>query len=467
MYLIKHPKTLKQKMHAVSPVVATLVLIVVAIVGAIAVGLIMSRVASNTSNQANVQNVSSNAAQTLTIGGSTTVYPVSASAVAAFEAEYPGVNVQVAQGGSGAGMEGVIIGAINIGEASSYPTASSYSSSAAAQNPPVNLVETNIGGSGVVAISNSGGTGTGGLLYTGTAATPTNICFGITSDAMYEIYQLGTFYILPTYTNGANTVTTCAPTTSATTADGYLVAAALTGAPGAGESGPFTAVSRSDIPSGTQETFGAWMGYGSSAQDSAQFGASGATGKTEIGNPGVLSYIQGNVGTVGFVDIGFAEGATALKAAGVAIPAIVTSTSPTPSTVTAATATSETAVPSSITAATLATSVAGGNVIGTPFTCPTATVPSSTTSAGIYCYAESGVGTANLDTTIKNALSGAGPEFPDNGAGNNQLSRTFWLATLGNPTPVEQDWINFLTNPGSTTFFTNQGYYSVYQYRTG
>jgi len=400
MYLIKHPKTIKQKLHAVSPVVATLVLIVVAIVGAIAVGLIMSRVASNTSNQANVNNVASNAAQTLTIGGSTTVYPVSQSAVAAFEALYPGVNVQVAQGGSGAGMEGVIIGAINIGEASSYPTASSYSASAAAQNPPVNLVETNIGGSGVVMIA-------GSQLTDGA-----NMCLGVTSAAAQAMYTDGTFSIAA----GACAVGN----------NNYLLAAGVTAG------GPWTAVSRSDIPSGTQETFGAWMGFSSSAQDSQGFGSAGAF-VTAVGNPGVLAAVEGNAHYVGFVDIGFAEGATALKAAAY-IPA-------------------------------LATGAAGP---GVPVDCATAgVVPSSPSSPGINCYALSGESTSKIDTTIKNALSGAGPEFPDNAAGNNQLSRTFWYATLGAPNAVEQDWINFITNPGSTTFFTNQGYYSVYQYRTG
>src|SRR5271154_2786048 len=88
LYFIKHPKTIKQKMHAVSPVVATLVLIVVAIVGAIAVGLIMSRVASDTSNQANVGSVAGGSQGTLLIGGSTTIYPVTQAAITTFESQY-------------------------------------------------------------------------------------------------------------------------------------------------------------------------------------------------------------------------------------------------------------------------------------------------------------------------------------------------------------------------------------------
>src|SRR5271155_2729136 len=109
LYLIKHPKTLKQKMHAVSPVVATLVLIVVAIVGAIAVGLIMSRVATDTGAQATVGGAAQGSQAQLLIGGSTTIYPVTQAAIPAFESQYK-VNVIDAQGGSGVGMQGVITG---------------------------------------------------------------------------------------------------------------------------------------------------------------------------------------------------------------------------------------------------------------------------------------------------------------------------------------------------------------------
>jgi phosphate transport system substrate-binding protein len=428
--VLSKPKTLKHKLHAVSPVVATLILIVVAIVGAIAVGLIVSNVANNTSHAATVSGVSSGASGTLTIGGSTTIYPVTSSAVAAFEAEYPGINVQVAQGGSGAGMEGVIIGAIDIGEASSFPTVSSYSVSAAAQNPPVNLVATNIGGSGVVVIENT-------PIVDGTPDT----CYGVTSGAMALIYTYGTFYL---------SATACGAATH-----GYLTTAGVFAAAQTGGAGPYVAVSRSDIPSGTQETFGAWMGFSSTQQDESQFGSATATGLTEVGNPGVLATVENTANTIGFVDVGFAEQQTLLKAA-VFIPALTT-TAGQPSA-------------SSVVATSDATTT-----INTPVDCATGTatatsgtVPTSPTSDPLNCYALKGESTSKIDTTIKNALSGAGPNFPDNtAAAADQLARTFWLVTNGPATAPEQDFINFLTNPGSSTFFTNQGYYSVYQYKTG
>jgi phosphate transport system substrate-binding protein len=426
MYLIKKPKTLKHKLHAVSPVVATLVLIVVAIVGAIAVGLIMSRVANNTSSQANVANVSSNAASTLTIGGSTTVYPVTQSAVAAFEAEYPGVNVQVAQGGSGAGMEGVIIGAINIGEASSFPTVSSYSTSAAALTPPVNLEYTNIGGSGVVVIENGPAAVAGLVPGQGLLSDGANYCFGISAGALKTIYSNGAadFAIM----NGA-----CA----AVADDSTLQAAGVVTAGTAGSNGPYYAVSRSDVPSGTQETFGAWIGISSANQDLAGMGT--GSGETAVGNPGVLAAVQqctyaGAKGCIGFTDLSFAEGSSAEKAQSVSLPALTTNAP-----------------------------------AAAPQDCNLAYAP---VAGQTFCYvnfnfqAGSSASTAVIHTAILTGLQG-GTMFPDNNAGNNQLSRTFWYVTAGAPTPVEQDWINFMTNPGSTTFFTNQGYFSVYQYKTG
>src|SRR5262249_21481740 len=108
--LQKTPKTIQKKivrnghkLVAVSPVVATLILIIVAIVGAIAVGLIVSRVSTSTSNQANVGNVAGGTQSTLVIGGSTTVFPVTEAAKSAFQTQYH-VTIQDNQGGSDAGM---------------------------------------------------------------------------------------------------------------------------------------------------------------------------------------------------------------------------------------------------------------------------------------------------------------------------------------------------------------------------
>ena len=62
---------------AVSPIVATLVLIVVAVVGAVAVGSIMGTFSSSVSKQANTGNAASASQTEILIAGSTTVYPAS------------------------------------------------------------------------------------------------------------------------------------------------------------------------------------------------------------------------------------------------------------------------------------------------------------------------------------------------------------------------------------------------------
>jgi phosphate transport system substrate-binding protein len=396
MYLIKKPKTLKHKLHAVSPVVATLVLIVVAIVGAIAVGLIMSRVASDTSNQANVGNVKGNAQETLTIGGSTTIYPVTQAAIAAFEQQYPGITVNDAQGGSGAGMEGVTIGALDIGAASSLSAVTSAQTSDSSLNPPVQLVPTEIGGSGVVVIEN--GLGAGGFITDLTAPTP-NVCQVISKAALALIY--GT-----TDTTGYFTI-------PAGTCAAGIASTATVGVPAA-TPGAIQTVSRSDLPSGTEDTMSGYIGIADT---------NGFAGLQVVGNPGVLAQVQkvpganNPGGSLGFVDYGFASGTavglTTGDADGVAIAQVYTTTAPT-----------------------------------APFTLAIA----SGTSA-------SAVGTAIL-TGLKDVASNTN-FYPDT-AGS--LVRTFYYVTNGNPTPTEQDFLNFMTNPSAESYFTSQGYYPIYSF---
>src|SRR5271166_843732 len=88
---------------AVSPVVATLILIIVAIVGAVAVGLIVSGIGTQTGKNANVNGAGNGARSTLIVGGSTTLFPAVVAGATAFSASN-GEAVNVTQGGSGAGM---------------------------------------------------------------------------------------------------------------------------------------------------------------------------------------------------------------------------------------------------------------------------------------------------------------------------------------------------------------------------
>src|SRR5271169_1007837 len=170
--LRKSPKTtLKKfervggKMKAVSPVVATLILIIVAIIGAISVGLIVSSVGNNTAGSAN-QNANKAAnggtTETITLGGSTTLFPLDEAAIPTFMNTY-NIAVVDSQGGSDAGMQGVISGALDIGAASSVNAVhNAFTDVANNQITGVSINYKLIGGSGVVVGVTSTGTGVTG-----------------------------------------------------------------------------------------------------------------------------------------------------------------------------------------------------------------------------------------------------------------------------------------------------------------
>ena len=65
---------------AVSPIVATLVLIVVAVIGAVAVGTIMGTFSTSVSKNVNAQQASSASQSEILVAGSTTVDPITRAA---------------------------------------------------------------------------------------------------------------------------------------------------------------------------------------------------------------------------------------------------------------------------------------------------------------------------------------------------------------------------------------------------
>ncbi len=144
---------LKTNEDAVSPIVATLVLIVVAVVGAVAVGTIMGTFSSDVSEQANAGDVASSSATEILITGSTTVQPVSELLAEAFMKDHAGIKITVQGGGSGAGVSSAGMGIADIGSASR-----AMKTDEVTQYP--DLVQHKIGGSAVVFISNADLTGT-------------------------------------------------------------------------------------------------------------------------------------------------------------------------------------------------------------------------------------------------------------------------------------------------------------------
>jgi phosphate transport system substrate-binding protein len=135
---------------AISPIVATLVLIVVAIIGAAAVGVILGAFGSDVGDKSKAGNTSGS--QEIIIAGSTTVQPAMESLSKKFMADNDGVKISVSGGGSDAGIKAISIPSIDIGMASkpltdaqktTYPTLKEYT----------------IGGSAVVVITNTANRG--------------------------------------------------------------------------------------------------------------------------------------------------------------------------------------------------------------------------------------------------------------------------------------------------------------------
>ena len=121
---------------AVSPVVATLILILIAVAAAAALYLWLVAWQGGVT-----KGIGSPGAQyTVTIGGSTSVYPFDTFAVSQFEANNSDVVVSDNQGGTGAGMAAVCAGDVDIGTASSLETPTGLETSSGCQagaNAPV------------------------------------------------------------------------------------------------------------------------------------------------------------------------------------------------------------------------------------------------------------------------------------------------------------------------------------------
>ncbi len=107
-------KFVKKAEDAVSPVVATLMLVLVAAGAAVGISVFMGSFQEEAQESLSAD-VSGDA---LTIGGSSTVYEFSKRAIPLFEAANPGVTVELSSGGSGAGVQGVGLGLLDIGSAS-------------------------------------------------------------------------------------------------------------------------------------------------------------------------------------------------------------------------------------------------------------------------------------------------------------------------------------------------------------
>lgn len=110
----RYLRRLRGEKKGVSPVVATLILILIAVAAAAALYLWLVVWQGNLTNGIGQPS----ARPTLTIGGSTSVYPFDSLAVTQFQQNESNIVISNNQGGSGAGMLAVCAGQVNLGAAS-------------------------------------------------------------------------------------------------------------------------------------------------------------------------------------------------------------------------------------------------------------------------------------------------------------------------------------------------------------
>jgi phosphate transport system substrate-binding protein len=242
----------------VSPIVATLVLVVVAIAGAAAVGTILGSFSSDVSDSASSDSAAMGASTELLIAGSTTIQPVSEKLGEAFMKQTPGIKVSVQAGGSGAGIASTKMGIVDIGAASEdVDTVTTYPE----------LKKHQIGASAVVFVNGTGVTVSG----------------PVSKADIKKIYD-------DANANGG----------VVNLASGYTN---ITG-------GNVTVLQRSES-SGTEDTA---SGYIMGDVKTKDFFDKLTKVKGVNGNAGMVAEMTSNANTIGFVDIGFAINSAAVTA---------------------------------------------------------------------------------------------------------------------------------------------------------
>ena len=353
----RYLRGLRGEKKAVSPVVATLILILIAVAAAAALYLWL--VAWQGSITGGIGTPTPQT--TVTIGGSTSVYPFDQLVVNQFEQNTSDVTISDNQGGSGAGMIAVCSSAVDIGATSALQTVSNlqanYACPQGGNSVPVittvaydgvDIAVQSANPHGLVSISadtmltiyvkasSTGWTGTSALAIGGTALTAVPLSTLVIAPGGLAWDQIPACVTGTVNCGGAGNPTEDLAT-GLTTGPGIACIAGIdTCATGAGISpcgfavcaGPvggtgadlITTVTRSD-PGGTVQSFtarilgisgsnpvtsltsllGNWGGCGSDGQ----LGSCGITADVaQLGNPGVISYIATHSDALGFASDG-------------------------------------------------------------------------------------------------------------------------------------------------------------------
>jgi flagellin-like protein len=351
----------ENRKKAVSPVVATLILILIAVAAAAALYLWLVAWQGGVTG-----GIGSPSAQyTVSIGGSTSVYPFDQFAVTQFEQNNTDVSVSNNQGGTGAGMSAVCSGQVNIGTASSLETPAGLVADgcqSAGPNVPVVTTFAYDAVDVIVPVANVHGLvsiswDTLTAIYDGTSTAPTLVAPSINGVSVaaspygvapWSTHAALTWSEIPAAVAGATvagctgteTVSTVVATPggnsgvacSAPNADDYYTAATTSSscgwticAGGATGTASIVTVARSDA-SGTTQSFEArLLGATSATAFASSFTGLGFSGcgsnnliadcgmtgtKTANGNPAVITTVAGNPDAIGYASDGLARGST-------------------------------------------------------------------------------------------------------------------------------------------------------------
>lgn len=358
----RYLRGLRGEKKGVSPVVATLILILIAVAAAAALYLWLVAWQGNITG-----GIGQPGAQyTVTIGGSTSVYPFSSLGATWFQQNNSDVVISDNQGGTGAGMLAVCSGNINVGAASTPETPSGLIASDGCPSTP-GLTVTTIAYDAVdVVIANSNPHGLLSINYDtlvlvydrASTTTPTLVATTINSAGLPTGYPAGalTWGALPAAVGGVTIGAlgmeqietagagaagaacaapfgddVCAATFGTTaTPCGWSVCAGGTVAQPA--TNAIVPVERSDA-SGTTQTFEAkLLGATSATGFASSFAGLGYSGcgsnnlladcginvaTQETGNPGVLSAVAANPNALGYASDGLARTTTGIGSAGI------------------------------------------------------------------------------------------------------------------------------------------------------
>jgi phosphate transport system substrate-binding protein len=252
------PGSLGKDAH--SSVIVAIILIVALIAAAIIVIVGFGLFTPAPSTAQSIVSANSSTGTILTLGGSTTVQPVSELITKAYSREHPDISFSIVGGGSGAGITKTASGEFDIG-------ASSRSLEADEESKYPALQVHRIGGSAIVVIANR------------------NLAIDVISYRDLQALYNATNDDLTGFTDIADID---------------------------------TVVQRSDA-SGTEEVFAQWL-YGSSVKDvngALTIQDTNRNGPVRPivaeGNAGVLKTVKENKNSIGFVDFGYAEADTGVK----------------------------------------------------------------------------------------------------------------------------------------------------------